>query len=320
MRTIDLGAQGRLDLPDNLLANLHEVHGARVDPWLDELGAILTGVIEEMDARVVPGNPPLSYHLVFFAERSNGEEIVVKATVPNDEQPPEVAAVQALSDSDIGPRLLWSDLRRGVLVMERVRPGLTMPTSLPTLSQDAEITTAIASKATRMAREIDIDRWRDQMVPVRAYSRALGEVPHDTSLWQHHRDDIERALQLREELLATSEPVFVHGDLHHYNVLADEKRNWRVIDPKGLVGPAGYEFGALTYNPMGIQRHRDLAAIERQRIDIWSDVSETSWETVRSWGYIAAVLSACWSGQGGGLDWQDAMTVATTLRDLSSVR
>ncbi|HYH11893.1 MAG TPA: aminoglycoside phosphotransferase family protein [Thermomicrobiales bacterium] len=319
MTTITIGEQGEtLTLSNELVSNLREVHGPKVDPWLAGLGPTLTGILEELDARVMPGKPPLSYHLVFFAERSTGEEIVVKCTVPNDEQPPEIVAVHGLSDAGIGPRLLWSDLNRGALVMERVRPGHILPTEMPTLEDDAEITSRIARLARRMAGDVDVDRWRHQLIPVRHYSRALEAVGAGTSLWQRHREDVERALAIRNELLAEDDArdVFLHGDLHHYNVLNQGAEGWCVIDPKGLVGPAGYEFGALTYNPAGIQRHPDLAGILRQRVEIWSDISGLPWEAVRSWGYVAAVLSACWSGEGGGLGWEDAMTVATTLRDL----
>jgi len=322
MMLIDLADHGTLTLPDQLLVNLREVHGNRVDRWLKSLGALLRGVLEEMDASVAAGDPPLSYHLVFFATRSSGEEIVIKATVPNHEQPPEVAAVEALSTAGIGPQLLWHDLDRGVLVMERIRPGETLPTHCPTLAEDAENTTVLASLARHMADDIPVDRRLSSLVPVFEYSHALEEVDRHTSLWRQHRDDIELALYLRNRLLRQSDSrhVFVHGDLHHYNVIANNGNAWRVIDPKGLVGPRAFEFGALVYNPVGIHHHPDLEAIERQRVDIWSEISGLPWETVRSWGYIAAVLSACWAGQHGGSDWRDAMTVATTLRGLAPVR
>jgi streptomycin 6-kinase len=190
---------------------------------------------------------------------------------------------------------------------------------VPTVAEDAAVTQQIAALASRIARDVTTSGRASDLVPVRKYSRALGEVDSDSSLWLHHRVDIERALTLREALLAAPDrrDVVLHGDLHHYNILSDAHHGWRVIDPKGLVGPAGYEFGALTYNPVGIQHHTDLAAIERQRVDIWSETTGLPWETVRSWGYVAAVLSACWSGEGGGLLWEDAMKVAETLLDLA---
>lgn len=315
---LDIKGQQSLVLPQALLDNLRMAHGAKLDAWLDQLPEMLEGLLCELDAHIVPGKPSLSYHLVFFAQQSNGENIAIKCTVPNHEQPPEVAAVHALSETDIGPQLIWSDLERGAMVMERVQPGTTLPTALPSLAEDSLVTQMIASKAASMARKIDITTLTGDLTSVHRYSKALGSVDVNSSLWRAHHEDIERAVALRDSLLR-EDNVFLHGDLHHYNIIEDEQRGWRVIDPKGLVGPAGYEFGPLTYNPVGIQHHPDLASIERQRIDIWSDTTGLSWETVRSWGYVAAVLSACWSAEGGGMHWQDAMTIALTLQDLAAV-
>jgi streptomycin 6-kinase len=237
----------------------------------------------------------------------------------SSEQPPELAAVRSLADAGIGPRRLWSDLDRGVLVMERVRPGKTMPTELPSLAEDARTTREVATLASTMAHEVDVTGCRQHLTTVREYSRALGEVDADASLWKTHRKDIERAIALRDALLGAPDhrDVFLHGDLHHYNVLEDARHGWRVIDPKGLIGPPEFEFGAFTYNPVGIQHHPHLEAITTQRVTIWSETVGAPWEAVRSWGYVAAVLSACWSGEDGCQDWRDAMTIALMLRDLS---
>jgi streptomycin 6-kinase len=319
MRSVAVPGHSDIMLPQMLLENLGAVHGERRDAWLEALGPMLADILDERDARLVPGTPPLSYHLVVFARGSDGQDLVIKCTVPNAEQPSELAAVQVFSDAGIGPRLVWSNLDRGVMVMERVLPGTSLPTAIPTVPEDADVTKEIATLASRIARAVPIDERKADLVSVRDYSRALGEVDSTSSLWLQHRTDIERALTLRELLLDTPDrrDVVLHGDLHHYNVLRDARHGWRAIDPKGLVGPLGYEFGALTYNPVGIQDHPQLADIERQRVTIWSEGTGLPWETVRSWGYVAAVLSACWSGQGGSVHWQDAMRVAETLRDLT---
>jgi streptomycin 6-kinase len=317
---ISVGRYGTLELPPHLMANLRAVHGERVAGWLESLPATLCGILDELDATIEPGDPPLSYHLVFFARQADGTAIVVKSTVPSHEQPPELAAVHALSDAGIGPRLIWSDLDRGVLVLERVRPGEMLPRAMPSIEEDAAIVHILATLASRMSAEAKGDAWRDELVSVRQYTQAIDEVDPGSSLWARHRVDIERARELRNAMLEDPRQphAFLHGDLQHHNVLADAGGGVRVIDPKGLIGPAGYEFGALTYNPPYIQHHPDIAAIERQRVDIWSDVTGIPWEVVRAWGYIGAVVSACWSNQGGAMTWTDAMQIAEVFHTLRS--
>jgi streptomycin 6-kinase len=315
---IEVGARGAVELSPYLLGNLRAVHGSRLHSWLAALPETLVKILDLLDARIAPGRPPLSYHLVFFAERADGTGVVVKCTVPNDEQPAELAAVHALSDAGIGPRLLWSDLRLGALAMERVSPGEMLPREMPSLEDDAANTILLATLARRMAAEVDVGMWCDMLVPVRRYTRALDEVDEASALWSLHRDYILHARRLRDDMLADSHQpcVFLHGDLQHHNVLSDGSGGVRVIDPKGLIGPAGYEFGTLTWNPPYIQHHPDLAAVEQQRIDIWSEIVDVPRDTLRHWAYVANVVSACWALRGGAVPWHDAMMLATTIRDL----
>jgi streptomycin 6-kinase len=61
---------------------------------------------------------------------------------------------------------------------------------------------------------------------------------------------LKRAAEIAAHLLATAErPVVLHGDLHHDNVLFDDTRGWRVIDPNGLYGERTYEIANLLCNP-----------------------------------------------------------------------
>lgn len=319
---IATGNRGEVALPPVLLKNLRAVHRERLDPWLAGLPDLLAGILDELDACILPGDPGLSYNLVFFARRSSGEEIVVKATVPNDEQPPEVAGVAALADAGIGPRLLWSDLDRGVLAMERIVPGDTLPTHIPTLSEDAGIVGAIGRLAARMAREVDVDRWRSDLVPVRDYTSALDDYDPRSALWREHRDEIDRARTLRDAMLTAPDrpESFVHGDLHHYNVLLDTTGAPKVIDPKGLIGPIGYDFGVMSYDPMEVQRHPDLPALFRQRVSVWSEAVGLPWEEVRDWGYVGAMVSACWDAEENADNWHDAFLSAVTMRQLTPPR
>lgn len=315
---ITIGHHGQLTLPPVLLGNLRTVHRDRVDGWLARLPELLANVLDELDATIAPGDPGLSYHLVFFARRASGEKIVVKATVPNDEQVPEEAGVHALSDAGIGPRLLWSDLDRGVMAMERIRPGETLPTHLPTLEEDRDIVSAIGHLAARIARDVDVSPFVDRLVTVREYTRALDIYDPRSVIWRDYRDEVDRARALRDTMLVSADQPhgFVHGDLHHYNILLDGGGQPRAIDPKGLIGPIGYDFGVMTYDPMEIQRHPDLPALFRQRVTVWSEATGLPWEIVRDWGYVGAMVSACWDAEDHADNWHGTLLSAQTMRQL----
>jgi len=117
---------------------------------------------------------------------------------------------------------------------------------------------------------------------------------------------VEEAETLFRELLESSaEPVLLHGDLHHGNVLAAAREPWLAIDPKGLVGEPAYEVGALLRNPLPqlFDWPRPVRVAER-RIAQLSEELGFDRERVRGWGLAQAVLSGWWTfedtGAGGG--------------------
>jgi streptomycin 6-kinase len=319
---ITVGDHGQLELPQVLLNNLRAVHRERVVPWLERLPTTLAAVLDELDATIEPGDPGLSYNLVFFARRASDEQIVIKATVPNEEQRAEVAGVDALSGAGLGPRLLWSDLDRGVLAMERIVPGGTLPTHIPTLEEDRDIVGTIGRLAGHIAREVDVTAHRDGLVTVREYTRTLDTFDETSAIWRDHRDEVDRARVLRDAMLRDPDQPhgFVHGDLHHYNILLDETGKPRPIDPKGLIGPIGYDFGVMSYDPMQIQQHPDLPALFGQRVTVWAEATGLPWEVVRDWGYVGAMVSACWDAEDGGDSWHDTLRSARTMRELTPPR
>lgn len=57
-------------------------------------------------------------------------------------------------------------------------------------------------------------------------------------------DEIARAL-----LATPQDPVVLHGDMHHENVLDFGDRGWLAIDPKGVFGERAFDFANIFRNP-----------------------------------------------------------------------
>jgi streptomycin 6-kinase len=104
--------------------------------------------------------------------------------------------------------------------------------------------------------------------------------------------DGERAF---EAMLAEPfQPVVLHGDLHHFNVLEHEGE-WLAIDPHGYIGPSIFEVGAMMKNPWpDILDNPDMAALMTRRINILSE--ELGWtkaDITRS-AFVYACISLLW--------------------------
>ena len=83
---------------------------------------------------------------------------------------------------------------------------------------------------------------------------------HADRLGPLHRHGAELAAELLGD---PREPVVLHGDLHHANVLDFGERGWLAIDPKGLLGEAAFDYCNLLCNPSHA-RALEPGRLERQ--------------------------------------------------------
>ena len=197
--------------------------------------------------------------------------------------------------------------------MERLWPG----TPLSALTDDEQATSIAAQVMRQVWRPVPADHtfpsvedWAGGLQKMRRYFEG-GTGPLPTKL-------VELAEALFAELLGSmAEPVLLHGDLHHDNILTAERQPWLALDPKGLVGEPAYEVGALLRNPFPRlitvpQPGRILA----RRVDQLAQELGFERERITGWGVAQAVLSAWWSIEDHGYGWEYAITCAELLMEL----
>ena len=122
-----------------------------------------------------------------------------------------------------------------------------------------------------------------------------------------HSDDQQMPNELVREVrnlyqdLASSQrnPMLLHGDLQHYNVLFDTGRGWIAIDPKGVVGEMEYELGPMLRNPVELPELFLNPVTIRRRLDILITTLNLSPSRVLRWSFAQAVLSAIWDIEDG---------------------
>ncbi|MBM7829814.1 streptomycin 6-kinase [Agromyces cerinus] len=102
-----------------------------------------------------------------------------------------------------------------------------------------------------------------------------------------------RGADIAQALLdAPRDPVVLHGDLHHGNVLDFGERGWLAIDPKGLVGEAGFDYCNLLCNPSP-ERALRPGRLERQ-FDVVVEASGIEQARLARWLVAWCALSSTW--------------------------
>lgn len=288
------------------------LHGPAGEAWLANLPALIAAYEARWTVRAFPPFPNLSYNYAAPGERQDGTPVVLKLGVPSPELRGEIEALR-LYDGRGCVRLLEGAPDEGALLLERLRPG----TMLSTVADD-EAATLIAANVMRalwVPAPVEhsfptVAGWAAGLKRLRqGFAGGTGPLPAPL---------VDVAEGYFAELLASSgEPVLLHGDLHHFNILAAEREPWLALDPKGLVGEAAYDVGALLHNPVG--GYLDVPDPGRKlarRVAILAEVLGFDRRRIAMWGTAVAVLSAWWSVEDQGVVDEEVLRCAALLRAL----
>ena len=296
-----------MDLPPDFIRNIKDAFGRQGEEFLADLPALIAEASRRWGLADVEPVASLSYNFVAYAT-CREEPLVLKIGLPNLELKSEIAALR-IYDGAAAVRLLDADPQRGFLLLERLQPG-TMLSSLADDEQATHIAADVMLRLWRPAPEdgelVRLSDWFKGFEQLRARF-AGGTGPLESRL-------VERAEAAVRAFFAEDYlPMLIHGDLHHFNVLASG-RGWLAIDPKGVVGPAAYEVVPLLINPWDdLLRWPDPVRITERRIAILAERLEIERERVREWGIAHAILSAWWSMEDSGNGWDYSLACARVI-------
>ncbi|MEW5827314.1 MAG: aminoglycoside phosphotransferase family protein [Chloroflexota bacterium] len=290
-------------LPDEFTTTIRSVFGADGERWLAGFPSLLDEAVRRWGLSNVQPVSNLSYNFVAFAEsnvsrrwlQSQGTlhsgQVVLKIGVPHRELFSEIAALDFFNGDGM-VRMLDSDPGKGLVLLERISPGLM----LATVMDDDRRTQIAADVMTRLwekskttevvtTKFIQLSDWFDGLKDLRPrFDGGTGPFP---------RRLVERVEAVLPELMSAPE-VLLHGDFHHYNILSSGD-GWLVIDPKGVIGPRGYEPGPLLLNPWDQVQGPDARRMTQRRLAILSERTGLERGILREWAICHAILSAWWS-------------------------
>jgi streptomycin 6-kinase len=178
----------------------------------------------------------------------------------------------------------------GMLLLERSVPGTSLKSYFPDKEQESiEIVCGVMKKL----HQASIPEGHN-FPHIKDWLKALDK---DWNIPNHY---LQKARQLRDQLLKTAEPdVFLHGDLHHDNILQNGN-DWVVIDPKGVIGEPAYEVAAFIRNLMPeLLNHADVPNIIHNRVTRFAELLELPSQRILDWCFVQAVLSWVWAIEDG---------------------
>ena len=278
-----------MSLSGTIEQTIRAMHGADGQRWLDELPRRIAEYERRWDLRVMPPFDNLSYNYAAPAAGLDGVPSVLKICYGGREVETEMAALRLAGDGMV--RLLREDPADHAMLLQRAVPGdmlIDHPDDEEATRIAAGVMAALWLPAPAHHPFPTISDWGQGFARMRRrYDGGTGPLPAELT---------GRAERLYGELVATSaEPVVLHGDLHHYNILRDHD-GWLAIDPKGVVGEPAFEIGALMRNRLP-SLGNDAAATDilTRRIRVVAEVTGLDADRMRRWTIAQALLSVWWS-------------------------
>jgi len=296
-------------ITQELVRSTIQLRGEAGAGWLERLPALIADCERRWRIEVGPPFSGLWVNWVAPANCADGTSAVLKLSFPGDKEFRTEAEALRLFEGRGAARLLQLDLDGGAMLLERCEPGVP----LSTVEDDVEATSIAADVMKRLWRPVPDDHsfplvsdWAQGLARLRRrFGGGTGPLPAPL---------VEEAEALFEELLASqAEPVLLHGDLHHFNILAARRRPWLAIDPKGVVGEPAYDVGALLHNPVGVLEAPRPGGVLERRVDVLTEELGLDRARVLGWGVSQAVLAAYWGLEDSGRVWEEALVFAGLL-------
>ncbi len=313
-----------MNLPSEFISNIQNTFREDGHAFLKALPDLIAEASTRWGLTDVQPAPILSYNFVAFANRGNNN-VVLKMGVPNREMKSEMATLR-LFNGEGACRLLECDEERYWMLLERLNPGVMLSTledddaathiaaevmkkiwrPLETL-ESSSLLLNVEQQAVRLQSFIQLSDWFDGLKQLRPMFNG-GTGPFNEKLVERVESSV------KDFFVENHMPVLMHGDFHHFNILSSE-RGWLVIDPKGVIGPAGYEVGPLMINPWSdFSDGNKIRLSVKRRIDILHEHLGFERERILEWSLAHAVLSAWW-GIEDNTGWESALQFAELLAD-----
>ncbi len=258
--------------------------------------------------KLTPDGPAQQTQTAFVQFVRRGEQRLALKLVTHDDEAGQRAALAHFAGRSCVRLIDWEGQ---AMVMERAWPGTPLARLVREGRDDEATAVACEVMAGLHAQPApppdglrSVESWG------RGFERArLAAIKHGVE-----PELIDRAQLLYGELCASqARRVLLHGDLQHFNILADDQRGWLAIDPKGVAGEPAFEAGALLRNPVGELALFASPAIVARRTAILAERLDVDPLRILGWAFSQAVLSALWSVEDGGEPGQGVATARACL-------
>lgn len=269
-----------------LTQNIINIYGKMGEDWVSNLPDIVAVLIKQWKLSHVIPVDNMTFNYVARAISSDNHPVILKISCDLQSIQDEKQALIQF-DGNGAVKLINSCDKYNALLLQQAVPGITLKKLYPEQIEyvmDCYIDTMKKLHHTCLPNKHEYRHIADWLI-------AFDKVPPD-QIPAHLR---KRAIDLRDALLSSmDEHIFLHGDLHHDNILKHDDI-WLAIDPKGIIGEPEFEIAAFDFMYItGLANTDDVKLILDKRISMLAQKSNLDAQRIKDWVFVRLILMAAW--------------------------
>lgn len=272
---------------NKLIENITNIHGQSGKQWIHHLPDIVNALAEYWQLSQITPVDNMTYNYVAKAVTHNQQPVILKISCDKISGDHEKEALLYFS-GNASVKMLDHNEQYHAMLLEQAIPGISLKSLYP--DQIDYVMDCYAATINKLhAKPLP---HQHSYKHVREWLQAIDKVNSN-----HIPEDlINHAIQIKNELLSyTSLDVFLHGDLHHDNIIKNDNE-WVTIDPKGIVGNAEFEVAAFDFiHASEFHRKSEMNNLYQSRINLLAKKTRLQPERIKKWVYVRLILSAVWS-------------------------
>ncbi|KTD42866.1 aminoglycoside phosphotransferase family protein [Legionella parisiensis] len=269
-----------------LKQNITSIYGAKGEHWLAHLPATIATLKDYWKLSEVTPVANMTFNYVAKAVLDDDQPVVIKISYDKKSIENEKQALMNL-DSQGSIKLIDYNSKYHALLIQQAIPGISLKSLYPAQMDyvmDCYVQTMQKLHNKHVPKKQNVYHIADWL-------KAL-DMPASKQI---PAPILNRAIDLRNKLLSSQESlVFLHGDLHHDNILKHGSA-WLAVDPKGVVGEAEFEIAAFDFMYITeLATTVNVKKIFAERIDLLAQKSNLDGQRIKDWVFVRLVLMAAW--------------------------
>jgi len=249
--------------------NIISIYGLQGRKWLDNLTNLVGTLSEQWHLSSLIPIKNLTHNYVLLGLQ-NSKPICLKIGVKRCNIEKERMALQAYKNYGGVNVLAHQD---SALLLEGLNPGTPLGTNLMNRKSDIHI-------ICKIVQNLHVAKIPGQHNFPHVLS-LLNQINYSSAIPYHYLTKAKKIIATINKI--QTREILLHGDLHPDNILKN-KQNWKVIDPRGIIGYPINELWAFIIEPL-------------QDTFLVADYFNYDIILVREWYFVHLILNAYWAAQ-----------------------